>query len=377
MAEKKSPRLMAVIGLMNRISPPVLAEEWDNSGLQIGDPQAIIERVLICLDAEEAAFEEARRVDAQLIIAHHPLIFRPLKRISPAEMPGQLIFRAIRQGVAVAAAHTSLDRAADGLNDWLAAHLELVDPVPLEAPATNDYCKLVVFVPVGHETRVMDAMFAAGAGHIGAYDRCSFRIPGTGTFRGAANTDPFIGTPGLVEEAQELRLETIVPVALKQRVVERMIIAHPYEEVAYDLIPLANPNRSVGLGRVGRLAQATTLEAFARRVKQLLEVPAVRLVGASDREIRKVAVCGGSGMVTYADAVRHGADCLVTGDIKFHEAQRARNDGVALIDAGHFGTERIMIKELAARLTSLAAEHHYQLEVFAMTAEKDPFITVT
>jgi hypothetical protein len=259
----------------------------------------------------------------------------------------------------------------------LAAHLELVDPVPLESPATNAYRKLVVFVPAGHETRVMDAMFAAGAGHIGAYDRCSFRTVGTGTFRGAADTDPFIGTPGVGEEVEELRLETIVPVALEQRVVERMIKAHPYEEVAYDLIPLANPHRSVGLGRVGRLAQPTTLGNFARRVKQLLEVPAVRLVGASDRAISKVAVCGGSGMTTYADAVRHGADCLVTGDIKFHEAQRARNDGVALIDAGHFGTEKIMIKELASRLTHLAADHHYQLEVFAMTAEQDPFITVT
>lgn len=377
MAEKKSPRLAAVIGLMNRISPPALAEEWDNAGLQVGDPQAVIERVLVCLDAEEAAFEEALRVDAQLIIAHHPLIFRPLKRISRADTPGQLIFRAIRQGVAVAAAHTNLDRASDGLNDWLAAQLELVDPVPLEAPATNAYRKLVVFVPAGHEARVMDAMFAAGAGHIGAYDRCSFRTVGTGTFRGAANTDPFIGTPGVVEEAEELRLETIVPVSVEQRVVERMIKAHPYEEVAYDLMPLANPDRSVGLGRVGRLAQATTLGDFARRIKQRLEVPAVRLVGDSGREISKVAVCGGSGMVTYADAVRHGADCLVTGDIKFHEAQRARNDGVALIDAGHFGTEKIMIKELAARLTELAAAHQYQLEVFAMTAEKDPFITVT
>lgn len=376
-AEKKTARLTDIVGLINRLAPPHLAEDWDNVGLQIGDPQAIIQRVLICLDVDKATVAEAVRLDAQLIVSHHPLIFRPLKRLVPTDSAGEVIFQTIRQNIAVLAAHTNLDRAADGLNDWLAAQLGLAAVVPLERPQVDCYRKLVVYVPVGHETAVMEAMFAAGAGHIGAYDRCSFRTSGIGTFRGGAESDPFIGVPGSFEEAEELRLETIIPVALQERIVARMVKAHPYEEVAYDLIPLANPGNRFGLGRVGELEEKIPLAGFAALVKDSLDVPVLRMVGDPDQLIGKVAVCGGSGMVTYADALRHGADCLVTGDVKFHEAQRALADGVAVIDAGHFGTERIMISELAMRLKALAAENRYNLEVLTMTAEKDPFITIT
>ncbi len=377
MTEKKIARLADVVGLINRISPPHLAEDWDNVGLQIGDPNVAIQRVLICLDVDSSTVEEAGRLGAQLIVSHHPLIFRPLKRLSPVDPQGDIICRAIRQNIAVVAAHTNLDRAVDGLNDWLAEELGLSAVVPLERPRTDGYQKLVVYVPVGHENAVMDAMFKAGAGHIGAYDRCSFRTLGTGTFRGGTGTDPFIGTPGSQEEAEELRLETIVPVPLQERIVARMVKAHPYEEVAYDLIPLANPVNGPGLGRLGVLDKQMILSEFARQVKDSLGVGAVRMVGEGDQAINKVAVCGGAGMGVYADALRHGADCLVSGDIKFHEAHRARNDGMALIDAGHFGTEKIMITKLSERLTALAVQHHYQLEVHAMTTEKDPFITIT
>ncbi|MFO7765297.1 MAG: Nif3-like dinuclear metal center hexameric protein [Pelovirga sp.] len=377
MAEEKNARLADVIGLINRISPPHLAEDWDNVGLQVGDPTATIERVLICLDVDRDAVEEAGRLGAQLIVSHHPLIFRPLKRLTRAEPQGDIIYRAIQQNTAIVAAHTNLDRAVDGLNDWLAEELGLAAVVPLEPARTDGYRKLVVYVPSGHENDVMDAMFKAGAGHIGAYDRCSFRTIGTGTFRGGADTDPFIGTPGSQEEAEELRLETIIPVHLQERVVTRMIKAHPYEEVAYDLIPLANPVAGPGLGRIGVLDEPLPLGDFSRQVKASLGLAALRLVGDSNQSISKVAVCGGSGMAIYADALRHGADCLVSGDIKFHEALRARTDGMALIDAGHFGTEKIMITRLSEKLTALAAQQHYRLEVFAMTTENDPFTTIT
>ncbi|MBE0576012.1 MAG: Nif3-like dinuclear metal center hexameric protein, partial [Desulfuromonadales bacterium] len=167
-----------------------------------------------------------------------------------------------------------------------------------------------------------------------------------------------------------------VPVALQERVVARMVKAHPYEEVAYDLVPLANPRQDVGLGRIGTLSQSMTLNDFAQQVKQVLGLPVLRMVGDGSRAVSKIAVCGGSGMVAYADAIRHGADCLVTGDVKFHEAQQAHQSGVAVIDAGHFGTEKIMIAELAKRLRALAAEHQYQFEVFEHTEEQDPFITI-
>lgn len=377
MAEKNTARVADIVGLINRIAPPHLAEDWDNVGLQVGDPNARVRRILVCLDVERGALEEAVRLGADLIVCHHPLIFQPLKRLTPSDAVGAVIYRSIQQDIAIVAAHTNLDRAAAGLNDWLAAQLGLAAVTPLERPRSDGYYKLVVYVPSGHESGVMEAMFAAGAGHIGAYDRCSFRSSGTGTFRGSTATDPFIGTPGVHEEADELRLETIIPIHLRERIITRMIKAHPYEEVAYDLIPLANPVTGSGLGRIGVLSERLTLDAFAHRVKAALHVSAVRMVGNADQLVGKVAVCGGSGMVTYADALRQGADCLVSGDIKFHEAQRARADGMALIDAGHFGTEKIMIEKMAERLTSLIAEERYDPEVVSMTTEQDPFITIT
>ncbi len=377
MVEKNTARLADIVGLINSISPPHLAEDWDNVGLQVGDLTAPVRRILVCLDVERGAVEEAARLGAELIVCHHPLIFHPLKRLTPSDPAGDIIYRAIQQDIAIVAAHTNLDRAVDGLNDWLAAQLDLGEVSSLERPRSDGYYKLVIYVPSGHENAVMETMFAAGAGHIGAYDRCSFRTNGTGTFRGGSDTDPFIGTPGIHEETEELRLETIIPIYLRERIISRMIKAHPYEEVAYDLIPLANPVAGPGLGRIGVLSMKLPLATFARQVKNVLDVAAVRMVGNADQLIRKVAVCGGGGMVTYADALRQGADCLVSGDIKFHEAQRARADGMALIDAGHFGTEKIMIEKMAERLTSLIAERRFGIEIFTMKTEQDPFITIT
>ncbi len=377
MAKQKIVRLADVIGLLNLLCPPDLAEDWDNVGLQVGDPMAEVSKILVCLDAEDIAIQEAQRHGAQLIISHHPLIFQPIKRLAPTDMTGRVLFQAIKQNIAVVSAHTNLDRAADGLNDWLAERLGLEDIIPLEQPISGHFCKLVVYVPFGHEAEVMDAVFAAGAGQTGDYDRCSFRSRGTGTFRGSQNTQPFIGIPGELEEADEVRLETLVPVSALNKVVARMLKAHPYEEVAYDLIPLANEWFDVGLGRIGQLAKTVSLQQFAEQVKIGLQVPALRLVGDLQQRISRVAVCGGTGMSMFSAAVRHGADCLVTADVKFHEAQRARAEGVALIDAGHFATEQIMVTELSCRLRKVFAERQFTLEVIEMTAEQDPFVTIS
>lgn len=375
MAKQKTARLTDVLGVLNQLCPTSLAEGWDNVGLQVGDPQAQIDKILVCLDVEEVALEEALRCGAQLIISHHPLIFRALKRLTPTDTTGRVLFKAIKHDIAVASAHTNLDRAADGLNDWLATRLRLLNLQPVERPESGHFHKLIVYVPVGHEREVMDALFAGGAGDIGAYDRCSFRTSGTGTFCGDDQSQPFIGTPGELEETDEIRLETIVPTTGINKVVSRMLKAHPYEEVAYDLIPLSNQLSNVGLGRIGTLATPLTLQAFAHQVKEDLSVTSLRLVGDLDQQISKVAVCGGSGMSTYADAVHQGADCLVTGDVKFHEAQRARAEGIALIDAGHFATEQLMVAELSRRLKTILTERHYPIEIFEMNSEKDPFVT--
>ena len=376
MAKPKSLQLAALVGLLNSLCPAGLAEDWDNVGLQVGDPKAEISRVLVCLDAEEIAIAEAERLGAEAVISHHPLLHRPIKRLTPGDETGRVLFRAVRSGIAVLSAHTNLDRVADGLNDWLAQRLGLTGFIPLEAPQRNSFHKLVVFVPQGHEAELQEAMFSAGAGHVGAYDRCSFRTSGTGSFRPGKEAQPFIGQPGVAEETQESRLETIVPNDLLSKVVARMVKAHPYEEVAYDLIPLTNGRSDVGLGRIGRLADPLSLEMFAGQVRTQLQVAAVRLVGDPQRLIRKVAVCGGSGASLIGDALRQGADCLVTGDIKYHDAQRARAEGLALIDAGHFGTEKLMVTELSRRLQQAADERNLPVEFIEMTAEQDPFITV-
>ncbi|BCR06491.1 GTP cyclohydrolase 1 type 2 [Desulfuromonas versatilis] len=344
-------------------------------GLQVGEPGAEAGRVLVALDPSEAALEAARAAGAQALLTHHPLIFRPLKSLVPHDETGRILFRAVREGIAVLCAHTNLDRAVGGLNDWLAQRLGLEQAAPLLA-GDADLLKLVVFVPSGYEESVAGAMFKAGAGKIGRYDCCAFRTPGTGSFRPGPGTDPFIGRQGEFEKVREVRLETVVPRELVGKVVERMLKAHPYEEVAHDLIPLANRRPQVGLGRIGRLPEALPLGRFTEQVKQALDTPAVRLVGESAALVRKVALCGGSGASLLAEAARQGADVLVTGDVKYHEAKNAQSQGIALIDAGHFPTERIMVRELAATLRTEAGARGINMEFIEMAGEEDPFKVV-
>lgn len=376
MSRSKSPRLAEILGLLNGLYPPSLAEDWDNVGLQVGDSSATVDKVLVCLDAEEESITKAEECGAQLVISHHPLIHRPLKRLTPGDEVGRTLFRAIRSGISVISVHTNLDRAADGLNDWLAEKLDLEDIAPLEHPPGGDLIKLVVYVPAGHESSVMDALFAAGAGRIGAYDRCSFRALGTGSFRPGVETDPFIGRQGESEEVEEFRLETIMSQALTGKVVAKMLKAHPYEEVAYDLIPLSNQRQDIGLGRIGKLAQPLEQAEFVTLVKERLGVSTLRLSGNGEGKLSKVAVCGGSGVSLFAEAQRQGADCLVTGDVKYHDAQRARAEGLLLVDAGHFGTEHLMVAGLAKKLRAVAAERQLALEIIEMSTESDPFTTV-
>ncbi len=372
MTKPRLARIHDLLGLLHGAYPAALAEDWDNVGLQVGDPSAVVERVLVCLDPSDAALQAAAEQGAQALLCHHPLLFRPLRTLTPRDETGRLVWRAVREGVAVLSAHTNLDRGRDGLNDWLAQRLELKGAVPLGA-GESDLLKLVVFVPTGYEEQMAEALFAGGAGQVGAYDHCAFRATGVGSFRPGAGTEPFIGTQGLTERVKEIRLETILTRGVQQRVVERMRKAHPYEEVAYDLIPLANRRTEVGLGRIGRLASTLPLGEFAARVRELLGAEHVRLVGDPKRSVQKVAVCGGSGASLLAEAVRQGADVLVTGDVKYHEARQAEAQGVGLIDAGHFHSEQLMVTGLAARLRQAAAQRGLAIEFLEMSGEQDPF----
>ena len=375
MKRRNPARIQDLIGLIHTDYPPSLAEDWDNVGLQVGDPAAPLERVLITLDVTAATLDEAESHAVQAIVAHHPLIFRPLKNITSLDPHSRLLMRAIAANIAIIAAHTNLDGGADGLNDWLAAKLGIKDVLPLKAGSLPLF-KLVVYVPLGHEKVVEDALFAAGAGTIGTYDHCSFASVGTGRFRPGATSVPFIGSPGEESTPAEIRLETIVSAERVAKVIDKMRKAHPYEEPAYDLLLLQNRRADLGLGRIGRLPQALALQDYARQIGAALGTNALRLVGDPGRLVSKVACCGGSGASLIFEVQRQGADLLVTGDIKYHDARNALDLGLALIDAGHFATEEVMVAGLTEKLRTTARARQLPVEFIASASGQDPFLSI-
>lgn len=361
--------------MLHGLYPPDLAEDWDNVGLHVGDPGAQVSRVLVALDPTEAALEAAQRNDCQALLTHHPLILRPLRSITPSDETGRVVLAAARNHLSLISAHTNLDSAKHGLNDWLATRLGLQQCQTLSEAAV-ELVKLVVFVPKEQADAVSEAMHSAGAGHIGNYSHCSFRVDGEGRFRPGEGSQPFIGTIGDDARVDEVRIETVLPRRLSSKVIDKLCRAHPYEEVAFDVYPLHNRLAGAGLGRIGRLKEGTTLEAFADRVKQALGVPFLRMVGEPGRKVSKVAVCGGSGASLLAAADRHGADLLVTGDLKYHEARQAQQRGVALLDAGHFATEQLAVPGMAESLTREAQNRGLDVTFVEMAGEQDPFVTL-
>jgi len=366
--------IQTVINLLEKLAPKKLAYEWDNAGLQLGSPQGETSAVYVTLDVTEQTLAEAESLGARLVISHHPLFFKPLKAVRTDLPAGRIVQKALAANMTVYAAHTNLDLAKGGVNDALAARLGLVETTVLRQDGRQELEKIVVFVPQGHEDNVHRAMSAAGAGWIGKYSHCSFQVPGTGTFLPREGAKPFLGEEGKLEKAAEIRLETIVPADLRKRVVRAMLDAHPYEEVAYDVYPLRNEGEAYGLGRIGVLQQPCSLPDFCRLVKDRLQIPFLRVAGGTDRLVRKVAVCGGAGSDLLQAAAFAGADVLVTSDVKYHEAQEAWTTGVAIIDAGHDATERVIVPVLSDYLQKqLQAAGYNDVEIFASTIETSPW----
>jgi dinuclear metal center YbgI/SA1388 family protein len=355
-----------VIAAVDRLAPFALAEPWDHVGLQVGTPDDELQApgaagaagaapvVLVALEVDDAVLDEARRLGAGVVVSHHPLIFDPLERLSDDSEAGRLALRAAREGVAVIAAHTSLDKARGGMADVIAELLDLEAVVPL-APTTADVLKLVGFVPVDDADLVRKALFAAGAGVIGEYEHCSWSVGGQGTFFGRETAHPEAGVSGRDETVDELRIEVVFPRRLRRRVTSTYVAAHPYEEPAYDIIPLENEIATLGLGRLGALPQPSTLAALAADVAAVLRLPSVRYAGDGHREVRRVAVLPGSGAEAIARGVAQVADVLITGDVKYHEARVAQVQGLALIDAPHGVTEQEGMARWAARLADVLA----------------------
>ena len=361
-----------IIQWMEKLAPKSLAVPDDRIGLQLGSLQREINRVLIALDVTEEVVDEAIALGAELIIAHHAIIFRPLKDLQTDTPHGRLYEKLIKHDIAVYISHTNYDIADGGMNDLMADALGLQGTKVLWKTGEDKLEKLVVFVPKTHEDSVRTAILDTGAGHIGDYSHCSFNLQGTGTFKPLEGTNPYIGTTGTVEHVEEVRIETIIPSSIRSRVLRAMLKAHPYEEVAYDLYPISLEGKSYGLGRVGKLEQPKPLAQVAELVKERFEVPYVRVVGDLGREIRKVAVLGGSGGRSVKHALFHGADVLVAGDIDYHTAHDALVAGLCIIDPGH-NAEKIMKKSVTDRLQSTAVEQGVKTTFHASNIATEPF----
>jgi len=372
LADMMTPKVSDVLGIINKIAPVAFAEGWDNVGLQVGDPALSTSRIMVALDAGKEALETAISARCQLLLTHHPFLFQSIKKIDISNPSGNLIALAIKNDLAIISLHTNFDIADGGINDLLAERLGINSCVPIKITFREELRKLSVFVPKGYEDKVLEQLFRF-SGFMGNYSDCSFQSRGIGTFKPLAGARPFTGTPGTRENAEETRIEVLLRNDDVSAAVNALLKVHPYEEPAFDIYPVLNAGKSSGLGRIGMLDRDVSLETFAGIIKEEFALQGLRFVGDSRSRVRKIAVCGGSGASLLRDAKRLGADVLVTGDIKYHDAQDARMLGIALIDMGHFASESLMICGLAARLRQELSGKGYEAEILVCEEEKDPF----
>ena len=335
--------LKEVTTFLESIAPLGLQESYDNAGLITGDINSEITRVLITLDVTEKVIEEAIWKNAQLIVAHHPIIFSGLKKITGKNYVERTIIKAIKNDIAIYAAHTNLDIVDSGVNNKICEKLGLENCKILE-PATQQLKKLVTFIPVEHVDKVREAVFNAGAGNIGNYDNCGFTAEGWGSFRGNENTNPFVGKKGEIHAEKEIRFETIFPGYLQGKIIGSLLKAHPYEEVAYDIYPLENKFDKIGMGMVGSFTKPIAETEFLNQLKKTFNTGLIKHTSLLNKQVQKVAVCGGSGSFLLNAAIAAGADFFVSGDFKYHQFFDAE-DKIVIADIGHFESEQFT-KEL-------------------------------
>ena len=355
---KKGIAISEIINYLESLAPLPLQENYDNSGLQTGNPNDIISRVILTIDVTEEVVDEAIVKNAGLIIAHHPVIFSGLKKITGNSMTERILIKAIRNRIAIYAAHTNLDNVTGGVNTHIARMMGLQNQRILK-PAGDLLRKLVTFAPAADAAKVRQALFDAGAGHIGNYDHCSFNLEGSGTFRGNEDTKPYVGEKGKIHTEPEIRIETIYPAFLEQRVVKALLNAHPYEEVAYDLYPLDNKWENTGAGIIGTLPSPADEKSFLKTLRQIFGTPSIRHSRLLGKDVSTVAICGGSGSFLLNDAIAAKADFFITGDIKYHQFFDADRK-LVLADIGHFESEQFtkeLFLELLTKKFSTFAVH--------------------
>ncbi|MGD8364163.1 MAG: Nif3-like dinuclear metal center hexameric protein, partial [Desulfobacterales bacterium] len=362
------------IDMMESFAPVSLAEEWDNVGLQVGQRDWRVKTVWVALDPLPVVVEAACHNNVDLLITHHPLIFRPLKSVDFGDPTGRSIFQASQSRLAVYAAHTNFDSVTGGLNDIFADRLGLTNRAPLVAANSDGLHKLVVFVPAEHEQRLLTALFESPAGEIGAYSCCSFRNPGRGTFKPGQDAEPFIGDRGRVNDVAEVKIETVVKQRDLLRVIDHLRSHHPYETMAYDVYPLTQPETKIGIGRVGDLAETSDLKSLALEVKQSFGVETLRVAGDPGMSVKRVAVCTGSGTSLVRGFLNSSADVFVSGDLRYHDARDAEAARRGLIDVGHFASEHIIVAALTERLQKSVVAAGFDTIIRACGLEKEPFL---
>ncbi|MCS7154886.1 MAG: Nif3-like dinuclear metal center hexameric protein [Bacteroidota bacterium] len=342
------PKLGDLIAHLEAWAPPNWAWERDNTGLQLGDPEQPVRRVLIALDLTEAVVAQAASWPAELILTHHPPLYRPLRRCTTQDALGRMLLHLARIGCAVYSIHTNLDVAPGGVNDVLAERLGLRRVRVLE-PMRGQLRKLVTFVPITHVELVRRALAEAGAGRIGSYAECAFEVRGTGSFRPLAGARPYLGEAGRLERVEEVRLEMEVPSWRLAAALEALRAVHPYEEPVWDVYVLERATSGVGMGRIGELSAPLAPGDFLEYVAERLAVRALRYAAGPQERISRVAVCGGAGADLWWVAAQQGADALVTADVRYHAFQEA-SGALWLLDAGHYETEAPILQVLAERL---------------------------
>lgn len=331
-----------VLQKLEAFAPPVLQEKYDNAGLIVGDESEEIKGVLISLDTTEDVVNEAIQKGCNLIISHHPIVFSGLKKITGTTYIERVVILAIKNNIAIYAMHTNLDNVGHGVNKMIADKLDLVNTKIL-SPKKNQLLKLIVFVPSEHAETVRTCLFEFGAGNIGNYSECSFNSEGSGTFRANENAHPFKGEVDKTHFEKEIKIEVVMPVHLKNRIISEMLNVHPYEEVAYDLIPIENEAAIIGSGMIGELVEPMSEKAFLELLKNKMKTACIRHTNLINKPIKKVAFNGGAGSFLLPIAISQNADVFITGDVKYHEFFDAENQ-LVLADIGHYESEQFTIE---------------------------------
>jgi dinuclear metal center YbgI/SA1388 family protein len=361
-----------IIKVLENWYPPYLAEEGDPIGLQVGRKTAACRRILVALEVTAPVVKEAIKLKADLIVTHHPLLFRPIKKLTDSDPRYSLLESLMQHRIAVYSMHTNLDFSPDGTCFSLADEMGLQNIRPLIPLPQKLFYKIAVFVPESHLEKVSQAIFNAGGGVIGNYESCSFRLQGIGTFRGNDNTHPFIGKVGNLEAVEETRLEVLIPKVKIHSVIAALKTSHPYEEPAYDIYPLDNQHPQASIGVKGDLKNPVALDNFAQSLKRKMKIPWMKVVGKPQHKIKTVGVITGSGADFIPQAQANGCDILITGDLKYHIAQDALSQGFCVLDIGHYFSEAHFMPVLYKRLQDYAQATDGSFQCYLSKTGADP-----